>query len=173
MQHIQIALVVAVARNGVIGRDGDLPWRLSSDLKLFRRLTMGKPIIMGRRTWATLHKKPLDGRDNIVVTRDAGFRADGAIVVHSIDAALAQARPLAEQRGVNEIMVIGGAEIYRGTLPLAQRIYWTQVEAEPNGDTYFPELDANAWRETSVEEIPMTEKDQYRARLRVLERVAS
>lgn len=173
MQDIRIALIVAVARNGVIGRDGDLPWRLSSDLKAFRRLTMGKPIIMGRRTWATLHKKPLDGRDNIVMTRDLGFMSDGAIVVHSLEDALAQAYRLAEQRGTNEIMVIGGAEIYRATLPHAHRLYWTQVDAEPEGDTYFPGLAAGAWSETSVEEIAQGPNDQYGARLRVFDRTGA
>lgn len=171
MQHIKIAFVVAVARNGVIGLDGDLPWRLSSDLKLFRRLTMGRPIIMGRRTWATLRRKPLDGRDNIVVTRDTGFKADGAIVVHSVEDALATARRLAEERGEKEIMVIGGAEIYRAALPFSDRLYWTEVDAEPEGDTFFPDLVAENWRETSVEEIPQGPNDQYRARLRVLDRV--
>lgn len=171
MQHIRIAHVVAVARNGVIGREGELPWRLSTDMKLFRRLTMGKPIIMGRRTWATLPRKPLDGRDNIVVTRDLAFRADGAIVVHSIDEALAEAHRLAKQRGADEIMVIGGAEIYQGTLPHTDRLYWTEVDAEPEGDTVFPDLVARDWSETAVEEITQGPKDQYRARLRVLDRV--
>ncbi|MGD9669549.1 MAG: dihydrofolate reductase [Hyphomicrobiaceae bacterium] len=170
MQYIRIALIVAIARNGVIGRDGDLPWRLSSDLKLFRRLTMGKPIIMGRRTWATLHRKPLDGRDNIVMTRDLGFRADGAIVVHTIEEALAEAQRRAEERGADEIMVIGGAEIYQATLPYAHRLYWTEVDAEPLGDTFFPDLVGETWSETSMEEIPQGPNDQYRARLRVLDR---
>lgn len=168
--NVRTALIVAVARNGVIGRDGDLPWRLSSDLKLFRRLTMGRPIIMGRRTWATLHKRPLDGRDNIVVTRDHAFAADGAIVAHSVSDALAQARRLAGERGVDEIMVIGGAEIYRSLLPLADRLYWTEVDAEPDGDTQFPDLDMADWRETAVEDIPQGPNDQYRARLRILDR---
>lgn len=114
---MKVALVVAVARNGVIGRDGDLPWRLSSDLKLFRRITMDRPIIMGRRTWSSLKKKPLDGRDNIVVTRDHEFKAPGARVVHTIEDALQIAREAAARRGVDEIMVIGGAEIYKAVLP--------------------------------------------------------
>jgi dihydrofolate reductase len=173
MQHIRISLIVAVARNGVIGLDGDLPWRLSSDLKAFRRLTMGKPIIMGRRTWATLRSKPLDGRDNIVVTRDLGFRADGAIIVHSLKDALAQARRLAQKRGTDEIMVIGGGEIYRSTLPHAHRLYWTEVDAEPEGDTVFPDLAAGDWSQTSAEEIPQGPNDQYRARLKVFDRVGA
>lgn len=167
---ISIALIVAVARNGIIGRDGDLPWRLSSDLKLFRRLTMGKPVIMGRRTWATLKRKPLDGRDNIVVTRDPAFAAPGAIVVHSITDAFEVARTAATARGVGEVMVIGGAEIYRAALPLADRLYWTEVEAEPAGDTSFPPLDPAAWRLVATEPIPQGEKDEFRAELKIFER---
>lgn len=169
----RIALIVAVARNGVIGRDGDLPWRLSSDLKLFRRLTMGKPIIMGRRTWASLKKKPLDGRNNIVVTRDSGYSAAGAVVVTSIDAAIAEARRAAAQSGAEEIMVIGGAEIYRATLPHADRLYWTEVDARPEGDTVFPALDAERWREVASEDIPRGPHDEFGARLLVLDRVRS
>ena len=172
-QKIRLALIVAVARNGVIGRDGDLPWRLSSDLKLFRRLTLGKPIIMGRRTWESLKKRPLDGRDNIVVTRDTAFRADGAIVVHSVGEALEAARTAARHRGADEIQVIGGAQIYRAALPFADRLYWTEVDAEPAGDTHFPELEPSAWREVSSEEIERGSNDEHGARLRILERMRS
>ncbi|MCC0008282.1 MAG: dihydrofolate reductase [Hyphomicrobiaceae bacterium] len=166
-----VAFIVAVARNGVIGRDGDLPWRLSSDLKLFRRLTMGKPILMGRKTWAGLKKKPLDGRDNIVLTRDRTFRAEGAIVVHTLDEALGECRKAAARSGADEIMVIGGAEVYRAALSHAERIYWTEVDASPEGDALFPPLDAGAWREIAVEEIERGPKDEHPARLRILERV--
>lgn len=165
-----IAFVVAVARNGVIGRDGQLPWRLSTDLKLFRRLTMGKPIVMGRKTWETLPKRPLDGRDNIVVTRDAAFRAEGAIVAHSVDDALRIARDLADARGVDEVAVIGGAEIYRATLAAAGRIYLTVVDATPEGDTLFPELDPVVWREVSREPLERGPRDEFAAELRILER---
>lgn len=165
-----VALVVAVARNGVIGHDGDLPWRQSSDLKLFRRLTMGKPIIMGRRTWDTLPMRPLDGRDNIVMTRARDFAAPGAIVVHSIEEALGEARRCAKERGADEIVVIGGAEIYRAVLPHADRLYWTEIHAEPVGDTYFPVLDTDEWRLVSHEEIPQGDKDQYPASLRIVDR---
>ena len=169
---VPVALIVAVARNGVIGRDGDLPWRLSSDLKLFRRLTMGKPIVMGRRTWATLARKPLDGRDNIVVTRDVSFSAPGASVVHSVAEALSAAQRSAAASGAEEIMIIGGAEIYRELLPVADRIYLTEVDASPPGDAVFPRLDARQWREVSREAIEQGAQDQHRAVLRVLERVA-
>jgi dihydrofolate reductase len=170
MSEPRIALVVAVAKNGVIGREGDLPWRQSSDLKLFRGLTMDKPIVMGRRTWETLRKKPLDGRDNIIVTRAHGFAAPGAIVVHSIEDALGEARRCAEVRGADEIAVIGGAEIYRAVLPYADRLYWTEIHADPVGDTYFPALNTEEWNVAQREEIPQGDKDQYRARLVILER---
>lgn len=169
----RIAFIVAVARNGVIGRDGDLPWRLSSDLKLFRRLTMGKPVVMGRKTWETLPKRPLDGRDNIVVTRDERYVADGAVVAHTLDAALAAARAGASARGVDEVMVIGGAEIYRAALARAERIYLTEVEAEPAGDTRFPVLEPSQWRELSRETLPRGPKDEFGATLVVLDRIAA
>lgn len=167
-----VSFVVAVAKNGVIGRDGDLPWRLSSDLKMFRRLTMGKPILMGRKTWVSLPRKPLDGRDNIVVTRDRAFADDGAIVAHSVADALAIGREAARRRGVDEIAVIGGAEIFRETLPRAGRIYLTEVDATPDGDTCFPPLDPTAWRLASSEPIPRGPKDEAAAVLQILERCA-
>lgn len=169
----RIAFIVAVARNGVIGRNGNLPWRLSTDLKLFRRLTMGKPIIMGRKTWETLAKRPLDGRDNIVVTRAAEFAAEGAIVAHSLGEALVAARTAASARQVDEVMVIGGAEIYRAALADADRIYLTEVEATPDGDTRFPPLDASQWREVSREALPRGPNDEHGATLVVLDRIAA
>ncbi len=171
LEPAKLALVVAVARNGVIGRDGGLPWRLSSDLKTFRRLTMGKPMIMGRRTFASLGK-PLDGRDNLVVTRDATFQAPGAEVFSSIAPALERARVLAAARGTAEIMVIGGAEIYAQVLPQADRIYWTEVDAAPDGDTRFPALNRMEWAESEREIIPQGPKDEHAATLIVLDRVA-
>lgn len=166
---ISIALIVAVARNGVIGKDGGLPWRLSSDLKLFRRLTMGKPIVMGRRTFQSLGK-PLDGRDNIVVTTNRELNFDGAIVVGSIDEAMRVARESAQKRGVDEIMIIGGATLYTATLPVADRVYWTAVDAAPEGDTHFARLDPGQWRLESSEELPQTERDEFSSRLEVYER---
>lgn len=164
-----LTLIVAVAENGVIGRGGGLPWRMPSDLKTFRRLTMGKPVVMGRRTWATL-KKPLDGRDNIVVTRDAHFEAPGATVAHSLGEALGIARVLAGASGADEIMVIGGATIYEAALPLADRVYWTTIHGSPQGDTYFPALDATVWQRVSAESIPRGENDEFAATLEVYER---
>ncbi len=167
---IKIALVVAVARNGVIGKDGGLPWRLSSDLKTFRRLTMGKPLVMGRRTFASLGK-PLDGRDNLVVTRDTSFKAEGAEIFASLDAAVARARDHARTRSVDEIMIIGGADIYRQILPIADRLYWTEVAADVEGDTRFPDFDAKHWRAVSREPIPQGPKDDFPATLITLDRV--
>ncbi|HUJ37187.1 MAG TPA: dihydrofolate reductase [Hyphomicrobium sp.] len=164
-----ITLVVAVADNGVIGRNGGLPWRLSSDLKAFRRLTMGKPLIMGRRTFQSL-KRPLDGRDNIVVSRDANFRHDGAVVMPSFPAALAEGERCALSRGVDEVMVIGGADIFAEALPLAGRIYKTEVHGSPEGDTLMPDVDWARWREVFREKLPRAERDDYDATLILFER---
>jgi dihydrofolate reductase len=164
-----ITLVVAVAENGVIGRGGGLPWHLSADLKTFRRVTMGKPVIMGRRTFHSL-KKPLDGRDNIVVTRDPGFKADGAIVAPTFEAALAKAEQCARARSTDEVMVIGGADIFAASLPLAGRIYKTEVHGAPEGDTVMPTVDWARWREISREALPRGQRDDYGATLILLER---
>ena len=166
---MRVSLIVAVAENGVIGAKGQLPWRLSADLKTFRRLTMGKPIIMGRKTFQSL-KKPLDGRDNIVLTTDPYFEPPGASVVSSLADALILARTLAATRGADEIMVIGGAEVFRAALPQATRIYWTAVHAAPQGDVFFPDVDLSDWVETEREALPCSEKDDVTATLRVLDR---
>lgn len=166
---VRISLVVAVAENGVIGANGSLPWRMSSDLKTFRRITMGKPVVMGRRTFATL-KRPLDGRDNIVVTRDPFFEAPGVTVTNSLADALTIARTLAWTKGEDEVMVIGGAEIYAAVLPQADRIYWTQIHAAPEGDVRFPVLDLSEWSQISAEPLPQTEHDDHAATLKVFER---
>jgi len=164
-----ISLVVAIAENGVIGRDGTLPWRISADLKTFRRLTMGKPLIMGRRTFQSL-KKPLDGRDNIVITRSADYRPDGTIVVGDFASALAVAAECAAKRGVDEIAVIGGTTVFDEALPLAHRIYKTEVHASPDGDAFFPPVDWQQWREVSREALPHGPNDDSTSTLIVLER---
>jgi dihydrofolate reductase len=138
---IRIALVVARARNGVIGRDGDLPWRLKSDMAFFKAITMGKPIVMGRKTWESLPRKPLPGRLNLVVTRQDGLAAEGAEVCSTVNAALDRACEQAAADGVEEVCVIGGAQIYAATLDRADRLYITEVEADPDGDAVFPALD--------------------------------
>jgi dihydrofolate reductase len=168
--RISISFVVAVAENGVIGREGGLPWRLSSDLKLFRRLTMGKPILMGRRTWESLPKQPLDGRDNIVVTRDKHYRAEGAFVVGDVHSAVSLGCRLATERGVDEIAVIGGAALYADLLDKVDRMYWTTVHGAPEGDTTFPPFDASEWQTVEEERLPRGPNDDFDATLRVLVR---
>jgi len=164
-----ISLVVAVADNGVIGRGGMLPWRISSDLKTFRRLTMGKPMIMGRRTFESLGK-PLDGRDNIIVTRNTGYRPEGTIVARDFDAALAVAHKCAHTRGADEIAVIGGTTVFEAALPIATRIYKTEVHGAPPGDAYFPPVDWADWIEASREPLARGPKDDFTATLVVLDR---
>lgn len=165
----RIAFVVAVAENGVIGRDGKLPWHISSDLKYFRVMTMNKPVIMGRKTFESIGK-PLDGRDNIVVTRQHDFTADGAYAVPTVEAALALAREKAAEREVDEISVIGGAQIYGQTLDRADIIYLTEVHAAPEGDAIFPELDRTVWREVSRQRHEAGPRDSADYSLIVLER---
>ncbi|HEY8245900.1 MAG TPA: dihydrofolate reductase [Hyphomicrobium sp.] len=167
-----ISIVVAVADNGVIGRDGALPWRISADLKTFRRLTMGKPLIMGRRTFQSL-KKPLDGRDNIVLTHQSVWHPDGAIVAGSWLAALAEARRCAVARGVDEIMVIGGTAVFAHALASAHRIYKTEVHGRPAGDAFFPTIDWAQWEERSREALPRGPRDDHTATLIELERKGS
>jgi dihydrofolate reductase len=167
MKRPRIVFVVAVARNRVIGRQGALPWRISSDLKRFKAITMGKPVIMGRKTWESLPKRPLPGRRNIVITRDRHYRAEGAVVVASVAEALAEA----QKAPGDEISVIGGSDIFRQMLPMADRLYLTQVDLEPEGDVFFPPLDEKAWRETSRETHARAEGDDAGFILRVLDRV--
>jgi len=142
-----LSLIVAVAQNGVIGVRGALPWHLPGDLKRFKALTMGKPVIMGRKTWESLPRKPLPGRTNIVVTRNRSFHADGAHVVHTVAEAVETA--LREQPA--EIAVIGGEAIFAAALPLAHRIHWTAVEASPEGDSFMPPHDRTVWQEVARE----------------------
>jgi dihydrofolate reductase len=164
-----VSIVVAVAENGIIGRGGGLPWRLSSDLKTFRRITMSKPMIMGRRTFQSL-KKPLDGRDNIVITRDPDYRPEGALMAADFATALEIARTCAERRGADEITVIGGNSVFAEALPLTTRIYKTEVHAEITGDVSFPEVDWSAWKVIAREALPRGPNDDFPATLVVLER---
>lgn len=166
---MRISLIVALAENGVIGRDGGLPWRLRSDLRRFRALTLGKPLIMGRKTFESL-KAPLDGRDNIVVSRDPAYAAPGALPAASLEAALKIGRDCAARRGVEEIMVIGGAEIYRAATAMADRIYLTLVHAKPQGDATFAFPDQHAWRETERQDVPPGEADEHPSTYLVFDR---
>jgi dihydrofolate reductase len=142
----EIVLVAAVADNGVIGADNAIPWRLKSDMQRFKAITMNKPVVMGRKTFASM-KRALPGRTNIVITRDAGFSHPGVLVATSFDSALTLARADASRRGADDIAVIGGAEVYAYFLEIADRLEITEVHAAPAGDTCFPVIDKDAWQE--------------------------
>jgi dihydrofolate reductase len=161
---------VARARNGVIGRLGALPWRLKSDMALFRKLTLGKPVIMGRRTWDSLPKNPLPGRTNIVLSRDGSFEPAGALVCEEFLEAIQIAREQAAEDGAAEVCVIGGAEVFALALPRAARIYLTEVDAEPEGDVVMPPIDETGWVEVSREAHPAGDGDDHAFVFRVLER---
>ena len=165
-----ISLVVARARNGVIGRGGGLPWRLRSDMALFKATTLGKPIIMGRKTWDSLPKKPLPGRLNLVLTRDASFEPKEAVACPDFTEALSIAREQAAEDGAEEVCVIGGVALFELALPKAKRLYLTEVEAEVEGDVHFPPFDESAWREVRREAHPRGQGDDYDFVFRVLER---
>lgn len=153
---IRVVLIVAVAENGVIGRDGRLPWRLKSELQHFRALTLGKPVVMGRTTYLSIapRDRPLPGRTNVVVSRDPDFTAPGAIVAPALGTGLSVARADALRRGVDAIMVAGGAAIYAQAMPLAEEIALTLVHCRPPGDTTFPPIDLDVWREMTRVEQP-------------------
>ena len=136
-----------MARNRVIGRDGDLPWRLPEDLKRFKAVTLGKPVVMGRRTWESLPRKPLPGRPNFVVTRQKGFNAEGAVCCRDLDSALSAAGATAAAIGADEVCLIGGGTLYAEALSRADRIDLTEIDLEPDGDTLFPDLPAAEWQE--------------------------
>ncbi|MDQ1153573.1 dihydrofolate reductase [Brevundimonas sp. SORGH_AS_0993] len=169
-----IALVVARGRNGVIGRDGDLPWRLRSDLQRFKAITIGKPCLMGRKTWESLPLRPLPGRLNLVLTRDQSYEAEGqskgALVCATLDEAIEIARETAQDDGADEICVIGGTAVFEAALSRARRLYITEVDAAPEGDARFPDFDPADWTEVSCEPHEAGEKDDHAFTFRVLER---
>jgi dihydrofolate reductase len=162
---LRISLVVATDLDGVIGRDNRLPWHLPADLARFKSITMGKPMIMGRRTWESIGR-PLPGRRSIVLTRRRDFEARGASVAHTPDEALAFAAP------ADEVMVVGGADVFSAFLPRADRIYWTEVLARVDGDVRFPQLDFSDWREIECQEHVADDRNAFPTRFRILERVA-
>ena len=163
-----VTFVVAVSENGVIGRQGQLPWRMPSDLKRFRQVTLGKPVVMGRKTYESIGK-PLDKRDNIVVTRQPGYAAPGMHVVPSVEAAISLGRDLAAKRGVDEVAIIGGAEIFRSAMPFVQRVYLTIVHASPEGDVLLDPFDPAVWREVSREAMQQGPGDEFAAHFVVME----
>jgi dihydrofolate reductase len=161
---------VARAKNGVIGRDGDLPWRLKTDMAHFKALTMGKPVIMGRKTWDSLPRKPLPGRTNIVLTRDGSFEPRNAVRTEDFSEAVQIAREQAAEDGVEEVCVIGGAALFALAMPRAGRIYLTEVEADVAGDVFVPPFDENRWTEVAREAHPAGDGDDHPFVFRTLER---
>jgi len=160
---VRLSIIVAMDRNGVIGAGGRLPWRLPADLKRFRQITMGKPLLMGRRTHESIGRS-LPGRENIIVSRDPTFRAPGCTVAGSIEAALKHCA------GAEEVMVMGGAELYSQTLELGERIHLTEVHADVAGDTFFPPWQRDEWREVSREDFPADQANEYAYSFVVLEK---
>jgi len=163
---------VARARNGVIGRGAGLPWRLSADLRRFRALTLGKPVIMGRKTWESLppSNRPLRGRLNVVLSRQPEYEAEGAVVCADFAEALDIAREQAAEDDAREVCVIGGADLFALALPRAHRIYLTEVDGDPEGDVSMPALDETGWVEVSRQAVPAGPDDEYATAFRVLER---
>lgn len=155
-----ITLVAAVARNGVIGRDNDMPWRLSSDLKRFKAITIGKPIVIGRRNHEAIGRA-LPGRETIVMTRDRAFDGAGVHVAHALDDAIGLAEAIAEEMGADEIICAGGGEIYGLFMPMASRMRLTEIDAEPEGDVYFPAWAPERWRETFSEAHAAGPRDDH------------
>jgi dihydrofolate reductase len=164
-----LAMIVAMAQNRVIGRNNQLPWHLPNDLKYFKTTTMGKPVIMGRKTFQSIGR-PLPGRTNIVVSRDHTFNAEGVWVAQSVEQALQWAEEAAIDQGVAEMMVIGGAQIYAELLPRVERLYLTQVQAEVEGDSWFPAVNWQQWRETSRQDFQAGGDNPYDYSFQVFQR---
>lgn len=165
----EVTLIAAVAENNVIGNGPDIPWRLSSDFMHFKRTTLGKPLIMGRKTFESIGK-PLPGRTNIVVTRQTGYQPDGVLVIDSLEAAIAYGRAIAEADHVDAVMIAGGADIYRQAMDLADKLIISHVALSPEGDAHFPRIDPNVWE--MVEELPVfpSEKDSSSYKIHVYAR---
>lgn len=168
----RIALVVAVTRNGVIGRDGGLPWRLSTDLKRFKALTLGKPVVMGRLCYESIGK-PLPGRPNIVMSRNPDFRPEGVLVAGSFDEAMALAEAEAARIGADEIAIIGGGVVYALAMPVADLLHVTHIEADLEGDTLFPAIDPAVWEPVSEERTQAGERDDYPTRFVTYRRIGA
>jgi dihydrofolate reductase len=165
MTGMRVSAVVAASDNNVIGKDGGLPWHVSSDLKLFKEITLGKPVIMGRRTWESLPRKPLPGRRNIVITRNPDYVAEGAEIVRSVDEALAVCA------GEPEVSIIGGGQVYEQAMSRTDRIYLTRIHLEVDGDTLLPDLPAQEWREVERRAFDKGERDDAAFTLVVLDRI--
>ena len=162
---MQLSIIVAMDRNRVIGNNDTLPWHISADLKNFKKITMGKPIVMGRKTHESIGR-PLPGRENIIITRDESYHAEGCTVLNSIEAVFEHCKD------VDEVMITGGAEIYKYTLPKAARLYLTEVHTEVEGDTRFPGFERNDWQEISREAFRADEKNDFDYSFVILERIS-
>ena len=163
---MRLSIIVAMDEQGVIGADGALPWRLSADLQNFKKITMGKPIIMGRKTHESIGR-PLPGRENVILSRQPGYHSRGCVVCDSIEQALKQ------YAGHKELMIIGGAELYRQTIDRAQCLYLTRVHAKVAGDTRFPDYEPSAWKETERKEFARDEKNEYAFTYTILKKTAT
>ena len=163
------SLIVAVAENRVIGQNGSMPWDLPSDLSNFKKFTMNKPMIMGRKTWDSIGR-PLPGRDNIVVTRQKKLKNDGVIFCENIEQSISKAKECAKKRNTKEIMVIGGEYLFNYFLKIASKIYYTQVHSSPDGDVFFPNFDKDLYNETFTGEITKMEGDSCSHRLKIFEK---
>jgi dihydrofolate reductase len=169
---VRLALMAAKAENNCIGRNNKLPWYLPNDLKYFKKVTFGKPVIMGRKTWESL-KGPLPGRTNIVVTRNPDYRAEGARVVHNLDEAMELAEHISVIDGIEEVVIMGGAGLYKEGLKKADRLYLTEVHAEVEGDAFFPEMDMSQWKEVGREDFKAEPPNEYDYSFVVYERANS
>ncbi|THV10685.1 dihydrofolate reductase [Rhizobium rhizophilum] len=170
MAPIKIVIIVAVSQNGIIGRDGDMPWKLSTDLKRFKALSMGKPLVMGRKTFESVGSKPLPGRPHIIVSRSNGFDMPGVESAASLEDALARAKIIARETGVEEVCVVGGGEIYRQALGLADMLHVTHVDTIVDGDTTFPQIDPHVFELIEEASIPAGEKDNFPTRYAIYRR---
>lgn len=169
LSNPKLSLIVAKSLNGVIGLNGNLPWRLSSDLKFFKSTTLGKPVLMGRVTWESL-PFPLPGRPNLVLTNNKNYLAEGAEIFNSADKMIARGYELAGQMNVDEVMLIGGAKLYASQMKFCDRLYVSEVNATIEGDVYFPEIDTNTWKLASETEFSKDLKDDYSFKVQVFER---
>lgn len=166
---IKISMIAGVAENGVIGSDQTIPWRVPSDMAFFKRTTMGKPIVMGRKQYETVGK-PLPGRTNIVITRQADYQPEGVLVFHDVEMAVEKARDIAAADGVDEIMIIGGGELYAQLMDRADRLYITHIDLNPAGDVRFPAIAPEQWAVVDLPEVTPSPKDEASYRVKVYER---
>lgn len=169
--EIKLSLIAARAKTGAIGQNGDLPWRLADDLSFFKTTTLGCPIVMGRKTWDSLPKRPLPKRDNIVLTRDWTFEAAGALVLSDLPVAIATAKALAANKGKSEVFVIGGEALYAATIDIADRIYLTEVAADISGDAYFPAFDTGRFAQRTLQTFQAGQSNDFAFDIKVYDRL--